>query len=137
MPDRNSPICQTCGTEENTYQFPERGDVPARCLCLPCALRHADPHIPEDVVAGAVAWVHEAAAEATGRCDTCGTTEGVTETYQHSASGPGWDLMLCASCESAPQQPLRDRTVETHPRANRAHAFRVGNRPISTEGTTP
>ncbi|MFG2225405.1 hypothetical protein [Streptomyces sp. NPDC048644] len=132
-----APVCQTCGTTEDVHTLPERDDAPQLTLCLPCALRRAEPHIPEDVVAGAVAWVHEAAAEATGRCDTCGTTEGVIETYQHSASGPGWYLKLCAACEITPKQPLRDRTVETHPRAGRADAFRVGNRPIKHEGPTP
>ncbi|MFG2226947.1 hypothetical protein [Streptomyces sp. NPDC048644] len=62
------------------------------------------------------------------RCDTCGTTDNVTVTYQHAASGPGWDLALCAACEITPKQPLRDRTIEAHPRAGRADAFRVGNR---------
>ncbi|MFG2226934.1 hypothetical protein [Streptomyces sp. NPDC048644] len=60
-------------------------------------------------------------------CDTCGTTEGVAEVYQHAASGPGWELPLCEPCARTPRQsPLH--VPEAHPRAARADAFRVGNR---------
>ncbi|MFI7102647.1 hypothetical protein ACIBK8_25190 [Streptomyces sp. NPDC050161] len=64
----------------------------------------------------------------TDRCETCGTTDDVAEVYQHSASGPGWELVLCEPCARGPQRRPLDVGVEAHPRAQRADAFRVGNR---------
>ncbi|MCB5908185.1 hypothetical protein [Streptomyces pinistramenti] len=64
----------------------------------------------------------------TDRCETCGTIEGVAEVYQHAVSGPGWELVLCESCARSLQRRPLDVGAEGHPRAQRADAFRVGNR---------